>query len=184
MHAELSAAQFVSLTEGTPLLSFKDMEEKEQPTGGPHFVGKRDELVQAKRSFRTLEGRDILIIHHGGVFYAMDSYCYHAGGELQNGDIEEFDGKLCIICPNHKYKICLAQGESIYKSTNPKEKPPVPRWYSKGVKQRTHTVTENNDGDVYVKLSDVAGWIESDYFQGEKGKIEREKAAAAEKKKS
>lgn len=39
-------------------------------------MGKKDELIEAKRSFRTLEGRDILIIHHQGVFYALDSYCY------------------------------------------------------------------------------------------------------------
>lgn len=52
------------------------MEEKEQSIGGPHFVGKKDELIEAKRSFKTLEGRDILIIYHQGVFYAMDSYCY------------------------------------------------------------------------------------------------------------
>ncbi|CAJ1051503.1 Rieske domain-containing protein [Xyrichtys novacula] len=160
------------------------MEEKEQPTGGPYFVGKKDELIQAKRSFRTIEGRDILIIHHQGVFYALDSYCYHAGGELQHGDIEDLNGKLCIICPKHKYKITLAEGEGIYKATNPREKPPVPRWLSKGVKQRTHTVSENNNGDVYVKLSDVAGWIESDYYQGEKGKEARERAAADDEKKS
>lgn len=52
------------------------MEVKEEPTGGPHFVGRKDELIEAKRSFRTLEGRDVLIIHHLGAFYAMDSYCY------------------------------------------------------------------------------------------------------------
>ncbi|XP_041672759.1 Rieske domain-containing protein [Cheilinus undulatus] len=158
------------------------MEEKEQPAGGLYFVGKKDELIQAKRSFRTLEGRDILIIYHQGVFYAMDSYCYHAGGELLNGDIEEFDGKLCIICPNHKYKITLAQGDCIYKATNPRENPPVARWYNKGAKQRIHTVTEDDSGAVYVKLSNVSRWLESDFFQGEQGKIEREKAAAAEKK--
>lgn len=96
--------------------------------------------------------------------------------------LQELNGKLCIICPNHKYKITLAQGEGIYKATNPKEKPPVARWYSKGLKQRTHTVIEK-DGDVYVKLSDTAGWLESDYYQGEKGKLERERAAAAEAEK-
>lgn len=94
---------------------------------------------------------------------------------------QEIDSKLCIICPNHKYKITLAEGEGIYKGTNPKEKPPVPRWYSKGVKQRTHTVTEIN-GDVYVKLSESTRWIESDFYQGEKGKVERAKAEAEEKK--
>uniref|UniRef100_A0A3Q0R497 Rieske domain-containing protein n=1 Tax=Amphilophus citrinellus TaxID=61819 RepID=A0A3Q0R497_AMPCI len=161
----------------------RSMEEKEQTEGGLHFVGKKDELMEAKRSFRTIEDRDILIIYYQGVFYAMDSYCYHAGGLLQDGDIEEINSKLCIICPKHKYKLTLAEGECLYRGTNPREKPPVPRWYSKGVKQRTHTVTENN-GEVYVKLSDRSDWIESDYYQGEKGKIERAKAEASEKKTS
>lgn len=97
--------------------------------------------------------------------------------------LQEFDGKMCIVCPNHKYKICLAQGEGIYKARDPREKPSVLRWFSKGVKQRTHTVTENN-GDVYVKLSEQRGFIESDFYQGEKVKVQREKAAAAEKKKT
>ncbi|XP_068451067.1 Rieske domain-containing protein [Clinocottus analis] len=158
------------------------MEETKQPTREPHFVGKKDELIEAKRSFRTLEGRDILIISHQSGFYAIDSYCYHAGGILQNGDIEEIAGTLCIICPNHKYKISLANGEGLYKARDPTENNPVARLYSKGVKQRTHTVTETN-GDVYVKLSEDTCWIESDFFQGEKGKVERAKAAAAEKKK-
>ena len=39
-------------------------------------MGKKDELIEAKRTFRTLDGRDILIIHHQGAFFAMDSYCY------------------------------------------------------------------------------------------------------------
>ncbi|GAA6222283.1 Rieske domain-containing protein-like [Lates japonicus] len=156
---------------------------EQESTGGPHFVGKKDELIEAKRSFRTLDGRDVLIIYHEGVFHAMDSYCYHAGGMLQNGDIEEIDGKVCIICPRHKYKISLAKGECLYKGTDPREKPPVPRWYSKGVKQRIHTVTETN-GDVYVRLSQDTTWIESDYYQGEKGKEERAKAEAAEEEES
>lgn len=96
---------------------------------------------------------------------------------------QELGGKLCIICPNHKYKISLAKGEGIYKGVDPNACPPGPRWYSKGVKQRVHTVTETN-GDVYVKLSEDRGWIESDYYQGPKGKEIRAKAEAAEKKKS
>ncbi|XP_012726177.1 Rieske domain-containing protein [Fundulus heteroclitus] len=154
------------------------MEEEEQPPGKLHFVGKKDELIKAKRSFRTLEGRDILIIHHQGVFYAIDCYCYHAGGTLQDGDIEDINGKLCIICPKHKYKITLAEGEGLYRARNPMEKPPVLRWYSKGVKQRVHAVTEAN-GEVFVKLTMIPNWIESDYYQGEKGKVERAKAEAS-----
>ncbi|XP_024863099.1 Rieske domain-containing protein isoform X2 [Kryptolebias marmoratus] len=155
------------------------MEEKEQPTEGLHFVGRKDELIEAKRSSRTIEGRDVLVIYHQGVFYAIDCYCYHAGSTLENGDIEEINGKLCIICPKHKYKITLSEGEGLYRGRNPMEKPPVFRWYSKGVKQRTHAVTEKN-GEVFVKLCMQPARIDSDYYQGEKGKIERAKAEAAE----
>lgn len=52
------------------------MGDNDQPTGGPHFVGKKNELIEAKRSFRILEGREILIIYNEGVFHAMDAFCY------------------------------------------------------------------------------------------------------------
>lgn len=52
------------------------MEEKVQQKGGPYFVGRKDELIEAKRSIRTLEGHEILIIYHQSVVYAIDSYCY------------------------------------------------------------------------------------------------------------
>lgn len=82
---------------------------------------------------------------------------------------------MCIICPKHKYKITLAKGECLYRGTDRRQVPPVTKWYSKGVRQRTHTVTEAN-GDIYVKLSEDVCWIDSDYYQGEKGKVERAKA--------
>lgn len=72
--------------------------EKEQPAGGPHFVGKKDELIEAKRSFRTLGDRDVLIIHHQGVLYAMDSYCYRecssSAGLKTAAGYER--GKVCV----------------------------------------------------------------------------------------
>lgn len=69
------------------------------PSGEPNFVGKKDELIKAKRSFRTLEGRDILIIYHEGVLYAMDSYCYREYGsycaELKTA-VGYDGGKVCV----------------------------------------------------------------------------------------
>lgn len=97
--------------------------------------------------------------------------------------LQDFDSMLCIVCPKHKYKISLVKGEGVYRATDHTETTPVARWYSKGVKQRVHTVIET-DGNVYVKLSEDKCWIESDFFQGEKGKLERAKAEAAEKKTS
>lgn len=55
---------------------FSSMEGTEEPPGGSYFVGKREELIAAKRSCRTIEDRDILVIHHQDAFYAIDSYCY------------------------------------------------------------------------------------------------------------
>uniref|UniRef100_A0A8C4Z8I0 Rieske domain-containing protein n=1 Tax=Gadus morhua TaxID=8049 RepID=A0A8C4Z8I0_GADMO len=146
------------------------MEGKKDARGEAHFVGMREELIEAKRSVRTLAGRDVLVIYHLETFYAMDSYCYHEAGALQTGDIEELGGKLCIICPNHKYKITLAEGEGLYKDTDPMEKSPVAVWLSKGPKQRVHSITEAN-GEVYVKLSEDPQRLDSDFYQGERGKI-------------
>lgn len=88
---------------------------------------------------------------------------------------QEISNKLCLICPKHKYKITLAEGEGLYRASNPTEKVPTRRWYSKGVKQRVHKVTEV-DEDIFVTLSDCPGWIESDYYQTEKGREELRKA--------
>lgn len=67
----------------------------------------------------------------------------------------------------------------MFKGTDKTVTPPVVKWFSKGVKQRVHAITEA-DGDVYVTLSDD-GWIESDFYQGEKGKEKRAQAEEMEK---
>ena len=90
-------------------------------------------------------------------------------------------GKLCLICPRHKYTMALADGEGLYKITKPKEKPPVTKWYSKGTKQRTHTITEK-EGNIYVALSLSKTYIDSDSYQGEMGKVAREMKNAEAKR--
>lgn len=92
--------------------------------------------------------------------------------------MQELNNKLCIVCPKHKYKISLAEGEGLYSVPNPTPEQP-PCWKSKGIKQRVHEVTEV-DGNIYVTLSKTPGFIESDYYQTEKGraamKIAQEKS--------
>ncbi|KAL0163104.1 hypothetical protein M9458_042500, partial [Cirrhinus mrigala] len=41
-----------------------------------YFIGKKEDLIQAKRTNVTLDGRDILILYHQRKFYAMDLQCY------------------------------------------------------------------------------------------------------------
>ncbi|XP_029998812.1 Rieske domain-containing protein-like [Sphaeramia orbicularis] len=139
------------------------------PPLSTHFIGRKEDIVKAGRVTKLVNGcRDVLVLHHDGQLYAMDMRCYHAGGALEHGDIEEFNGRLCIVCPWHKYKITLAEGEGLYQAVdNPTVKPLRTYWRSKGVKQRIHKVTEVN-GDVYVTLNDLSEAIESDNYQTEK----------------
>lgn len=94
--------------------------------------------------------------------------------------VQEIASKLCIICPKHKYKIGLADGEGLYKISNPREKDQPPRWCSKGIKQRVHTVDEV-DGNIFVTLSTYPGWLESDYYQTEEGRKELKKESEKRK---
>ncbi|XP_034152160.1 Rieske domain-containing protein-like isoform X2 [Esox lucius] len=111
----------------------------------------------------------------------MDMRCYHSGGPLQEGDIEEFDGRICIVCPWHKYKITLAEGKGLYQAVNPSATPPKPTWRSKGVKQRVHKVTEVNK-NVYVTINDSLDPIDSDFYQTERYRTTMNKAQPKNKK--
>ncbi|KAF5893981.1 Rieske domain-containing protein-like, partial [Clarias magur] len=138
------------------------------------LVGTKKDLVDAKRTSFTVEDRNLAIFYHQGVFYALDQQCYHAGGSLLDGDIEEIDKKLCIVCPKHKYKITLAEGEGLYNASNPKDKDQPPCWKSKGIRQRVHKVTEV-DGNIYVTLSEIPKFVESDFYQTEQGRAQIKK---------
>ncbi|XP_056275297.1 Rieske domain-containing protein-like isoform X2 [Pseudoliparis swirei] len=139
------------------------------PPPASHFIGKKEDIVKAGRVTKIVNGcRDILVLYHQGKFHAMDPRCYHSGGALQHGDIEEFNGRLCIVCPWHKYKITLAEGEGLYQAVeDPSAKPLKTHWRSKGVKQRIHKVTEVN-GNVYVTLNASQEAIESDVYRTER----------------
>ncbi|XP_069081742.1 Rieske domain-containing protein [Pleurodeles waltl] len=142
-------------------------QKKEEPSA--IGVGTVEEIKKSKRVTAVIKERDIVVFHHEGIFYAMDLRCYHAGGPLNLGDIEDINGQPCIVCPWHKYKIALATGEGFYQSIDPKSPSTMPKWCSKGVKQRTHNVSVRN-GIVYVTLSNMGISYDSDYYSSEKYK--------------
>ncbi|XP_067424934.1 Rieske domain-containing protein isoform X2 [Emydura macquarii macquarii] len=132
-------------------------------TDAPVCVGKEEDIKQSQRIIASVHDREVVVFYCEGKFYAMDRRCYHAGGPLHLGEIEDISGQLCIICPWHKYKITLATGEGLYQAINPTEPSATPKWRSKGIKQRTHKVTVYN-GSVYVTLSDLSMSCDSDYY--------------------
>ncbi|CAH3120055.1 unnamed protein product [Porites lobata] len=131
------------------------------------FVGYRQELVRNRKTKYNVNGRDIVIFYLNGNFHAMDQRCYHAGGPLEKGDIEDISGRWCIICPYHKQKITLDTGEGLHFSIDPKDLKKPPKLCSKGAVQRIHQVQVKED-KVFVTLSSTKQYIPSDFYYSKK----------------
>jgi len=94
------------------------------------------------------------VINHRDSLHCIDSTCYHTGGPLGNGDIEEVNGEACIVCPWHMYQIALQDGGKYYKPLlmGPDQKMVPGDWKKKPKAQRTHFVRKSVDA-VFVKLN-------------------------------
>ena len=89
--------------------------------------------------------------------WAIDAICYHMGGPLIEGDIEELLGTPHVVCPWHHYRISIETGEGAYQVVKG-------QWKSKGRRQRTHEVRVEG-GNVYVRVgSSAEGKVESDVY--------------------
>ncbi len=102
-------------------------------------VGSSDELARAGRLLARLpSGRVVLVLADGGggAPAALDAACYHHGGPLADGAIEDLGGAACVSCPWHKFRITLSGGDALYESLDLGTRAVVVK--SKGVKQRLH----------------------------------------------
>eukprot|EP01060_Flectonema_neradi_P018860 TRINITY_DN2580_c0_g1_i1.p1 TRINITY_DN2580_c0_g1~~TRINITY_DN2580_c0_g1_i1.p1 ORF type:complete len:369 (+),score=93.71 TRINITY_DN2580_c0_g1_i1:59-1108(+) len=82
---------------------------------------------------------------------ALDNACYHHGGPLFMGDIEEYNNELCVVCPWHCTKISVETGKSLYERVDVQTKDHFPQ-DKEGIKQRVHEVIVRGE-DVLVKLN-------------------------------
>ncbi|XP_060083876.1 uncharacterized protein HI_0077-like [Ylistrum balloti] len=98
-------------------------------------LGDVDQLKTLKcRRVYTDEGDDLVLINvqNGKQFFVLDASCPHEGGPLDEGDIEDIDGRWVVLCPWHFYDYDLETGKS-----------------SSGLVQDTYPV-EVVDGKVYI----------------------------------
>lgn len=82
---------------------------------GWQCLGSVTDLKKNKcKRFYAEDGEDVVLIYVPGqnTFYCMDAACSHEGGPLEQGDIEDFDGELKIVCPWHSYDFDLKTGIS------------------------------------------------------------------------
>ena len=71
------------------------------------------EARKRKRINAAVNGRYVTIFRFGEPepkLYCIDTSCYHAGGSLALGDIEEVNGVPCIKCPTHQFRLSLTDG--------------------------------------------------------------------------
>lgn len=124
-------------------------------------VGPASSFTDGARSLIRAGQRNIAVYSHKGKFYAIDNACYHHGGPLHNGDIEDLGGHPCVICPWHSYRISLETGEGLYVGLDLAAKKECVK--SKGIKQRIHPVIVR-DGNVIVQVTTGGPSIESDTY--------------------
>jgi len=125
--------------------------------------------VHARLPSSSSDHRYVSVIRFRGALHCLDSVCYHAGGPLTAGDIEEIEfagaSVACVLCPWHAYPVSLATGEKLYRATerSPDGKLVPAGWCSVGPRQRVHEVEERPDG-VYVRLRTGGDPLESDQY--------------------
>jgi nitrite reductase/ring-hydroxylating ferredoxin subunit len=106
-----------------------------------------------------IDGRFVSVIRaRDGRLYCLDSVCYHTGGPLMLGDIEDVAGAECVRCPWHGYPLRLVDGARPYKAmTMTPSGTLAPAGYQLSAhRQRVHDVEERTDGGVFVRLTSSA----------------------------
>ncbi|XP_067942082.1 uncharacterized protein HI_0077-like isoform X2 [Watersipora subatra] len=107
-----------------------------------HSLGNAEGLKSkaVRRLYGEHAGEDLVLIYDDqhDRFHALDAMCSHEGGPLDLGDIEEVDGRRCIVCPWHHYEFRLADGYSD----------------SSGLQQDVYP-TMVVDGDLFVRTGEM-----------------------------
>lgn len=125
-------------------------------------------LERGSRAHGAVEGRFVTALRlSSGVLKCIDSTCYHAGGPLGLGDIEEVNGEACIKCPWHAYQVSLNDGGKFYEGLvlDQTTKKLVPSgWQKKQFAQRVHDIEERKDGSIWVKINSNEQKYDSDEY--------------------
>jgi nitrite reductase/ring-hydroxylating ferredoxin subunit/uncharacterized membrane protein len=70
-------------------------------------VARDDEVAENTPVMVSAAGYGVLLYRHSGVIHAIAARCTHAGGPLQEGEV---DDDLCVTCPWHGSRFRLADG--------------------------------------------------------------------------
>ncbi|XP_068836842.1 Rieske domain-containing protein isoform X2 [Capricornis sumatraensis] len=98
--------------------SEQDPETKEQYASV--YVGREEDIKRSERITAVVHDREVVIFYHKGEFHAMDIRCYHSGGPLHLGEIEDVAAENnCKSSCDHEEKASLRM-ESTQRKPNQK----------------------------------------------------------------
>ena len=103
-------------------------------------------------------GRKLTIVRTAdGSLSAIDFHCFHHGGELGNGQLADIEDVGTVLqCPSHGYVVDVRTGERLVRHDGAGSSD-VPCWQRHAVVQRTHEVTVDDQGSVFIHLRDSTG---------------------------
>lgn len=90
----------------------------------------------------------------GGFLRCIDAFCYHLGGPLEAGDIEDIGGTACVRCPLHGKRFSLSTGLELNGRTG---EPVCP-----DRQQRCHAASVDAEGVVWVEVDNAPSAVPSD----------------------
>jgi ferredoxin-NADP reductase/nitrite reductase/ring-hydroxylating ferredoxin subunit len=127
-------------------------------------------LDRGQRLHGNVGGRFVTALRlTNGKLRCIDSTCYHAGGPLGIGEIEELNGEACIKCPWHSYPVALSDGGKLYQALelDKATKKLLPAgWKKKERAQRVHDIEERAGGTIWIRLNQSPEKYDSDEYAG------------------
>ena len=137
--------------------------EKLEPSADGRFnVGLAASFPPGRGKRVLLGEREVAVFVVAEDVHALDAHCYHAGGPLDTGDIEDLGERRCVTCPWHHYVIDVRTGEGVHHPGAAA----AAGCATKGVKQRVHKAEMDADGTVWVEL-ELEGERNSDYYSSD-----------------
>ena len=94
------------------------------------------------------------IFYHNGILSCIDSVCYHAGGPLCEGNLEEIEdlSVTAVSCPWHRYLVDINTGLKVFQGAEMQNGVmKTTGWKVGKLVQRKHHIKENDNG-IFVAL--------------------------------
>jgi len=86
-----------------------DSDASDPPTTTEYVLDRAPTQTAGDRLHAKCGGRYVSVVRlNGGGLACVDSICYHAGGNLGLGDLEDD----VLICPQHRFRVCLRTGDA------------------------------------------------------------------------